>query len=242
MNSEQPYPPERARSLFEPTEAANSGIIHAYEIYSNPYERTGPYAQSPSPTPPPPPPPPQKTRKTWAGLVVLCLVGSLLVGSVIYVGINGAPWQTSHAATPAPAPTATPISTPSPVPTTTPLPSPTAHMPIITGAKAPYPASQIVASFYQAGLAPQTTSIDTGWSCCQYYPEGGAVYWQDPQTGITMDLATFATIDEAQIDSKNLADKGFGADVENYCLLSFGGTPSNLQSYVSVMAQACTYV
>lgn len=239
MENEQTDPSERNRPHLEPTEAAHRGNINFYEIYTNPYERPGPYAQS-LPTIPPPPPGPKSKRNRF-GILLLCLIGFALTGSAVYIGISGIPWQTPRAMTPSLPPTATRISPPSPALTATALPTPAARPPIITGAKAPYPASQIIAAFSQAGLAPQTTSIDISWSCCQYYPEGGANYWKDLQTGTIMDLATFASIDEAQIDSKNLADRGFGAYVENYCLLSYEGTPSDVQSYFSIMAQVCTY-
>jgi hypothetical protein len=231
--------PEKPR--IESTEPISNPYTEAAPPYFNPYERTEPYYQH-IPTIAPPPPKP-KEQMGWLGIFSLCVVGFLLVGSVVYIGIAGVPWQHSSNRTsvPSPTPTTAPTATPIPTPTATPIPTPTVHTPIITGAKAPYTASFVVSYFYQAGLAPQTTYIDTSWSCCQYYPEGGAAYWRDLQTGITMDLATFASIDEAQIDGKNLADKGFSAYVQNYCLLSYGGNPSDLQSYLSIMQQVCIY-
>lgn len=232
---------------INPTEPISGGNPYAGigPYYNNPYERTDPYYQS-IPLVPPPPPPPQKRAGNILLLWIISLVGLLLVGSLIFFGINGFPWQQSSPTTSL-VPTATPIPTSAPTtvptPTATPIPTspPATVTPIITGNKAPYSASQIVAYFYQAGLTPTSTSVDTSWSCCQYYPEGGALYWSDVQTGITMDLATFASIDEAQIDGRNLKDKGFNGYIENYCLLSYGGNPSDIQSYLNIMTQVCTY-
>lgn len=197
-------------------------------------------------TPPPPPPPDQSKKTNWLGAISLCVIGLALVGSILYVGIAGIPWQqTSQTETPSPIPMTIPTryiaATPTLTPTVAPTLVPAVHTPIMTGAQASYPASLIATYFYQAGLAPQTTMIDTSWSCCRYYPEGGATYWSDLQTGITMDLATFASIDEVQIDGQELTNKGFGAYVENYCLLSYEGDPSDLQSYLSIMQEECTY-
>mgnify|MGYP001220310902 CR=1 FL=1 len=243
MNTDPTEYPNQPR--IEPTEPISDANPYASigPYYGNPYEHTEPpYYQS---IPLVPPPPPGKRVGNILLLWIISIGGLLLVGVLIFFGINGFPWQQSRAVTLSPTtslvPTATTIPTPATTPTAIPTSPPTTATPIITGAKAPYPASQIVADFYKAGLTPQATPIDTSWSCCQYYPEGGAVYWNDVQTGITMDLATFASIDEAQIDGKNLKDRGFNGYVVNYCLLSYGGNPSDVQSYLSIMDQICIY-
>lgn len=210
----------------DPTEPVSEG--NPYPYYNNPYVQTGP--------PAPPSPPKRKMNLGVFGGTVLCVVGLLLTGAILYVGIAGIPWQQASPSQPvstlALAPT--PIHTLSPTATPTPTPTPTLAVQII-------PASQIVTYFYRIGLAPQNPNLDTSWSCCQYYPEGGAVYWNDLQTGITMDLATFDNIQEAQTDAQNLESQGFGADIVNYCLLSYSGNPSDLQSYVVTMQAECIY-
>ncbi len=237
------YPTRQPIESTEPAYNFNPGES-TEPYYFNPYAPDTPYSLTP-------PPPPKVRRKTKSILLawIISIVGLLLVGLIIFFGIAGLPWQQSHAtslfSTPTTVstvvPTVTVIPTTIPTPTAAPTPISTASAPIMTGGKAPYPASQIIGDFYQAGLAPSVFSIDTSWSCCTYYPEGGAGYWTDTQTGITMDLATFASIDEAQIDGRDLANRGYGAYVTNYCLLSYGGNPSDLQSYLDIMNQACFY-
>lgn len=211
-------------------------------------DRYNPYMNVPV-TPPPPPPPTAKRRDLlviW--LISVLSVFLILATAITIVLVNSL--QSHHfvpnnasanTITAIPTATATLMPTPIPTPTATPIPTPTVQTPIIGTGVAPYSASQIIGDFYRAGLTPSTYKVDTNWSCCTYYPEGGAGYWTDIQTGISMDLATFASIDEVQIDGKDLADKGYKAYVQNYCLLSFGGNPSDLQSYLDIMAQACTY-
>jgi hypothetical protein len=242
------------KPLIEPTEPVSrkTPYINTEPYYSNPYEHSEPYYHNIPSIPPPLPKQPKKRAGNIFLLWIVSIGGILLVILVLFWGINGLPWQQSQvvtlSSTPSSVmntitPTATPLptATPTPLPTATPLPTPTVNTPIMTGNKAPYPASQIIGYFYRAGLTPYTYAIDTNWSCCTYYPEGGAGYWIDTQTGISMDLATFAGIDEAQIDGKNLADKGIKGYIENYCLLSYEGNPSDVQSYLNIMAQVCTY-
>jgi len=232
---------------IEPTQGVynNNPYINTSPYYDNPYINTGPYYQDIPPIPPPPPKQPKKRGRSILLLWAISITGLLLILSVIFFGINGLPWQSSHIRTVSSSHSLAPTTTGKRAQTGTTIPTPTAisvtPTPLITGAKAPYPAEQIAGDFYQAGLAPLVSHVDTSWSCCHYYPEGGAVYWSDLQTGISMDIATFASIDEAQIDGRDLSNKGFNGYVTNYCLLSYGGNPSDLQSYLSIMAQVCIY-
>lgn len=223
-----------------PTEPGyGNPYAHISPHYGNPYESNNPYDGS-MPTFPPPPPPARFRRGPFIliismlGLVII-LVGTLL--AITYSQSQKATFVPTPTVIPTAAHVATPIATPTPVVT----PMQINNTPIAGNGKAPYPASQIANDFYQAGLAPRTAQVDTSWSCCNYYPEGGAADWSDLQTGITMDIATFASIDEAQIDGKNLTDEGFKAYVQNYCLLSYSGDPSNLQAYLNIMSQNCFY-
>lgn len=233
------------RPLMEPTEIApgENPYLNTEPYYENPYEQSGPYYQSMPSIPPPPPAQRKQLQKSTLLLWVISIIGSLLLVVLIFFRIAGLPWQQSHTLTFAPTSSSVPmaINTITPIATSTPIVTSITPTLPTTGTKAPYTASQIISHFYQAGLAPQFTNIDTNWSCCQYYPEGGAAYWSDLQTGISMDLATFASIAEAQIDAKNLVDKGYSAYVVNYCLLSYGGNPSNVSSYLNIMNQTCFY-
>lgn len=216
--------------------------------FNDPTERDGytPYMNIPV-TPPPPPPPSAKHRDSiviWLISILSVVIILAMVITVVLInslqGRHPVPNNASaNVITAIPTATATPIPTPTATPT--PIPTPTVQTPIVGTGVAPYSASQIIGDFYRAGLTPSTYKVDTNWSCCTYYPEGGAGYWADTQTGISMDLATFASVDEVQIDGKDLVDKGYEAYVQNYCLLSFSGNPSDLQTYLDIMAQACTY-
>jgi hypothetical protein len=224
----------------EPTTPAYVNPYEAPTVGNNPYEIDA-YG-----LPPIPPPPPTPKRKVWPVVVSLTVVIAILVASLVFV------IQTYNRpitkVTPTQIPTAAPSSTPTQIPTAAPTATPTqiptvtpSHTPIIGSGVAPYSAASIAEDFIQAGLVSSNgLHIDTNWRCCTYYPEGGAVYWLDTSSGNTLDLATFARIDETQIDASDLERAGYHGSVVNNCLLSYGGNkPSDYGAYVTVMQQNC---
>ena len=67
-----------------------------------------------------------------------------------------------------------------------------------------YPASDIYHDFSTNGLGGTNLRNDTNWSCCTYIPEGGALVWTDSASGYTLDIATFKSTSEAEIDAQQL--------------------------------------
>lgn len=216
--------------------------------YQDPITLPAPY--EPIPVPPPPP----KELKQVHLRTVIALVSlfflllatgtTLLIAYVANGGFKHAPGVTPIVViSPTSVPARTSLPTvPSPTPTLYTPPTPTSvPTPMMETGSAPYNADIIMGAFYQAGLTPSDTfKIDANWSCCSYYPAGGAGYWPDIANGENMDMATFASIADEDIDANELGKQGFGVYTVGYCLLSFGTPPPDLSSYLSVMHQVCT--
>ncbi len=196
--------------------------------YANPYAS---YAGIP-----PPPPPPTKNNRhfvIWAFVIILltaAIVGVSLIGLQIYS-------HNEHNSTALNTPTVslTPettviIETPTPAP-----PTPTPQSAIS------YYASDIYNNFVANGLGGPDPKNDTNWSCCTYAPEGGAIVWTDNTTGYKIDLAVFASIQEAEVDEGQLFAQGFYANVVHDCLLSYEkAVPQNIiRGYVQLMQTYC---
>src|SRR5260370_18236384 len=209
---------------YEPTQPAT----HTTPVYHNPYEHTTP--TDPYGIPIIPPPPPDRSKKNWGkfliiiGIIVVIVVGGVIVGLVSYtVGKAGS--------------IATPKATTAP--TTTP-----------TKLSAPYSALSILNAFVTAGFSSGTNyaSIDKNWGCCKYFPEGGAYEWFDCGTctdgpgGYTVDIATFASYNEALVDASDLHSQGFGTTVVNSGLLPHASRLDQYEiaQYHHVMQSVCT--
>lgn len=233
--------------MQDPTEYPR--IDHTTPAYphSNLYERTTPYNLSDIPIPPPPP----KPRRNWLkgiaiiGVVLIVLVGIGAFGLVAYYA-----GKVSNSVTPTQVVTPTHavptiVETIRPVPTSTLAPTPTliptiGHTPTSLEA-APYPAIAIVSDFQKAGIIIRSATYDAKWSCCTYFPEGGAYYWNDPVASLNVDIATFATPQEVLVDAQQLNQQGYDASYLNNCLLSYeSGFPRDeLTRYQRVMQSAC---
>ncbi len=137
-------------------------------------------------------------------------------------------------------PTPTPISTqaPTPIPIPTSPPTPT---PIPTNATAPYTAWGIFKDFYYAGIKMGQEYWDTNWKGWSYRPEGKALYWRDTASGYTVEIATFATPNEAYADAQEVG-QGYASQTVNNCLFMNDSsiTAKQLSSYEQVMQTYCT--
>lgn len=162
--------------------------------YINPYERTSTYGISDIPIPPPPP----RKKRDWlkysaiTGLVFIVLGGVAGAGLMIYyagkasndtvshmvkVMVKSSPTVVIETPTPAPRPTII-VETPTPAPQPHPQP--------------PYTAGDIYQDFRSAGIYMSNPSPDNNWCpTCNWTPSGGAIVWQDTQSGTTMEIATF---------------------------------------------------
>lgn len=218
---------------YDPTQHARPPI--------NPYETTmnsDPYGV---PIPPPPPPPNKKHSKvlsTWLVVVigiVVVISGITFVGSK-YVG------QTKQEVTPTANTTilTTPtiiIETPTPVPPT-PVPTVIIETPVPSIS---YYANDIYNDFTTNGLGGPDPKYDTSWSCCTYTPEGRAVVWTDRASGFKIDLAVFATLQEAETDASQLEGQGYYANVVHGCMLSYETAvpKSVIVGYLDLMQLYC---
>jgi hypothetical protein len=216
---------------YDPTQHARPPI--------NPYETT--MNSDPYGVPIPPPPPNKKHSKvlsTWL-VVVICIVvvisGITFVGSK-YVG------QTKQEVTPTADTTilTTPtiiIETPTPVPPT-PVPTVVIEKPVTSVS---YYANDIYNDFTTNGLGGPDPKYDTSWSCCTYTPEGRAVVWTDRASGFKIDLAVFATLQEAETDASQLEGQGYYANVVHGCMLSYETAvpKSVIVGYLDLMQLYC---
>lgn len=193
---------------MEPTEPTDYQPIERTRPVINPYD----YTEIP--------PPPPKRRRNVSKLVWIALVSSVLVfcsSAVFY-------WSyTYHVNTTKPTPivvvvTPTPKPpTPTPTPTTAPTPAhalapvPTPIVIVVTPTTQPtastpfVQAADLYSEFVNAGIATTYGGIDTKWGCCTYYPEGGAVYWTDVNSGYLVEIATFSSSGEAVTDGDQAA-------------------------------------
>lgn len=207
---------------IEPTQA----------VLYNPYEVTSPYNLHDIPVPPPPP------KRGHVGLAValmsvFCLV--VLLASILIAIMRFSAQQSLKA----PA-TLTSIATSE---RATVQPTPTLPIALIH-------ASDIYMDFTNSafGSFAYGPRNDANWSCCTYYPDGGAIVWFQGAGGScsggcpSMDIATFASFREAQIDATQLNNQGFGTSVVGTCLLSYNQTEDwgIVHGYVQVMQTYCT--
>lgn len=182
-----------------------------------------------------PPPPPRKKRFTLFAIIGIG-IAVLAVGGILGVMAYG------RHTTEKPVPTPTPQS---PVliatPTTAPTQMPTILIETPTPAPLSYSATDIYNDFYANGLGGPDPQSDTSWSCCTYAPEGGAIVWTDRISGWKLDLAVFATTQEAETDAGQLFSQGFYANVVHGCLLSYEKAvpTSTLSGYVQLMQTYC---
>lgn len=81
---------------------------------------------------------------------------------------------------------------------------------------------------------------DANWNCCTYFPENGAIVWTQGNEG-NIDIAVFASNDEATTDGDQLRSDGFGVWSQGGCLLSYDETVSlqTLDDYESVLQTYC---
>jgi hypothetical protein len=190
--------------------------------YINPYD-IGPYDQLPHI---PPPPPASPHRWTYILLAItVCVIIVAVVTVLVFFANN--PRITSTLQT-----SSGKVNTPTDTPTLAPTPIPTI----------PYSAYDIYMDFYANHLGGPDPKQDTKWSCCTYFPEGGAFVWTADTAGHKLDIATFINNTEAETDGQQLAAQGFAYNVVHDCLLSFdANVPSSvLQPYLSVMATYCS--
>ena len=203
----------------DPTEPQRAiGALEPLQgVYRNPYEPLSPYGEG-VPLVPPPPPKQRPMGLILASISLLCFV--MILGGVIF-GILIARGQQ----------TITQVTSPPPLsPTSTPVP-------VVS-----YAASAIYSDFSVNGLGGTNPRNDTNWRCCSYTPEGGALVWTDRASGYTLDIATFKSTSEAEVDAQQLSHQNFSSHVVHSCLLSYDKTVSTqvLNEYVHVMQTYCT--
>lgn len=218
--------------MNQPNEPTFQHTVPAYS--SNPYEDTVPEIYSLPVIPPPPP-----TYKKRGYLLIWSIGISLLIISIISAAVVGYYYygnkeqRSTVKTTPTIAPTLAPTATATLAPTFTPVPTlqPTAG----------YYATDIYNDFVANGLGGYDPKIDTKWSCCSYAPENGAVVWTDTATGYAIDIAVFASIQEAETDEQQLYSQGFYTNVVHDCLLSYEkAVPQNvIRGYVQLMQTYC---
>ena len=102
-------------------------------------------------------------------------------------------------------------------------------------------ASEIYHDFSAYGLAGTNVRADTNWRFCTYAPEGGALVWIDSASGYKLDLATFKSTSEAEVDAQQLYNQNFASHIVHTCLLSYDKTVSSqvLNEYVHLMQTYC---
>ena len=233
---------------YDPTQHARPPI--------NPYETT--MNSDPYGVPIPPPPPPNKKHSKVLSIwlvVVICIV--VVTSAITFVGSKYV-GQTKQEVTPTANTTilTTPtiiIETPTPVPPTpiptvvieTPTPVPPTPIPTIV-IETPVPsisyyANDIYNDFRTNGLGGPDPKYDTSWSCCTYIPEGRAVVWTDSTSGFKIDLAVFATLQEAETDAGQLEGQGYYANVVHGCMLSYETAvpKSVIVGYLDLMQLYC---
>ncbi len=198
---------------YDPTQHARPPI--------NPYETT--MNSDPYGVPIPPPPPPNKKHSKVLSIWLVAVIGIVVVISGIT--LVGSTTPTIIIETPTPVP-------PTPVPTVvieTPVPS------------ISYYANDIYNDFTTNGLGGPDPKYDTSWSCCTYTPEGRAVVWTDRASGFKIDLAVFATLQEAETDASQLEGQGYYANVVHGCLLSYETAvpKSVIVGYLDLMQLYC---
>jgi hypothetical protein len=218
------------------------------------YGFTNPYMQSPyeesSDLPPPPPPPDLKKKRRgflWVFSGSLLVVVLLLLSFLVYVLYGNSHAPTGNNSTPVP----TTASTPTPLPATPTIiietPTPQQATPTLASlspsptSSVPYYAIDIYNAFVANGLGGSNPKQDTNWSCCTYVPAGGAIYWNDNQSGHALDIATFYNNQDAETDALDLVNKGFNTNVVHACLLSYDrNVPTSvINPYLQVMQQYC---
>ena len=223
------------------------------------YGFANPYMQSPyeeSSDPPPPPPDLKKNRRgfLWVFSGSILVVMLILLSFIVYMIYGNSHASTGNSPTPVTTTASTPtiihgtplpqqttptiiIETPTPQQATptlaSPSPSPTSSV--------PYYAIDIYNAFVANGLGGSNAKQDTNWSCCTYVPAGGAIFWNDNQSGHALDIATFYNNQDAETDAVDLVNKGYNANVVHACLLSYDkNVPTSvINSYLQVMQQYC---
>lgn len=217
---------------YDPTQHARPPI--------NPYETT--MNSDPYGVPIPPPPPPNKKHSKVLSIWLVVVIGIVVVISgITFIGSKYA-GQTKQEVTPTANTTilTTPtiiIETPTPVPPT-PVPTVVIETPVPSIS---YYANDIYNDFMTNGLGGPDPKYDTSWSCCTYTPEGRAVVWTDRASGFKIDLAVFATLQEAETDASQLEGQGYYANVVHGCLLSYETAvpKSVIVGYLDLMQLYC---
>jgi len=104
-----------------------------------------------------------------------------------------------------------------------------------------YYANDIYNDFVANGLGGPNPKDDTNWKCCTYTPEGGAIIWNDSNSGYQLDLAVFVSLAEAETDESDLNAKGVSTNVVHACLLSYGKSvpDSVIKGYLRLMQTYC---
>jgi hypothetical protein len=217
---------------YDPTQHARPPI--------NPYETT--MNSDPYGVPIPPPPPPNKKHSKVLSIWLVVVIGIVVVISGItfvgskYVG------QTKQEVTPTanitiPTTPTIIIGTPTPEPPT-PVPTVVIETPVPSIS---YYANDIYNDFTTNGLGGPDPKYDTSWSCCTYTPEGRAVVWTDKASGYKIDLAVFATLQEAETDASQLEGQGYYANVVHGCMLSYETAvpKSVIVGYLDLMQLYC---
>ena len=219
-------PTFRDSQYSDPTEYHQPAEPIPTESY-NPYETLNPYERG-VPTPPPPP----KQRHTGLRVVsvsLLCVI--MILGGVVFGIMMMRGQQQGSQVTPA----ATSVSKSAPTSAPTPIPTATAVHPVSSSA------NDIYNDFSSNGLSGVNVRSDNNWNCCTYIPEGGALAWTDSVSGYTLDIATFKSTNEANVDARELDSQNFASNVVHTCLLSYDNTVpgSVLSRYVQLMQTYC---
>lgn len=201
--------------------------VNPYE--SNPYEKT---VYGGVPDLPPPPPKRPKYKMLMLVLVLFSAMCLLLSGVVtsLYFGELHSHSQSKQVTTTVPVPKQTPT---------------VSSYPIVTGFSAPVSATSVfnyMTCSDGPGQCVPSNSVGTQfWTCCKYFPEGGARTWMDDQSHINLDVATFATPDEAAADVAGLRTQGFEVNLVNSCVLFYtkGVSSGTIGGYIWKMQNIC---
>jgi hypothetical protein len=199
----------------DPTEYHRQ-IEPMHATYRNPYETPGPYGGDV----PPPPPPSPKQRHTGlivASVSLLCLV-MILAGVIVGIMLVSGQQKVTQV-----------------------TPTPSRDQPTTPVLAVNYSAKDIYNDFAANGSSGTNSRDDTNWSCCTYTPEGGALVWTDNGSGFKLDIATFKSTSEAEVDARQLDSQNFSSTVVHRCLLSYDKiVPTSVISrYVQLMHMYC---
>ncbi len=108
----------------------------------------------------------------------------------------------------------------------------------------PYTAQTVFRAFHTTGIHVSDIISSYGWDCCvTYQPEGDLIGWEESYA-VVLEIATFATPNEAKTDATDLLKNSYGYSVitRNLCLFFYDSSISqvHLAIYTAVLSRMCS--